>query len=485
MQIIANMDEDDINFNGYSFIHDIGVIPEKTAVPTAPNMSDITESVPSMYGNVYEGTNYEGRTFTFKVWQRVGHNNDTLRDIQVRMAQYLTNYDPDDPTKEHALVFGNMNDRFWMGRFTSIGTPSFINTGNGDRTRDFEIELTFECSDPRGFLPPQEIHKTGSEFTIDNSSATAFTDWDIQITVPQSLKHLGVVVNGVDFLAIGDDRDEVMTQGLVEEWQEILPDSNDETSGSFVNWTRNPSTGGNWAWGTSKSPVVGGQNVISRSGKSIAVGTKSKKGYNFNTKKTATMKVMNYGTNAQEATAIDGKPNGTPWYGPVLQTQGFTVGDLKNFKVIFRIKHTKYKGVHNGRAMGDIEVLFMDANDKAFFRSGIKDPASGYAPEFHLDVGTPGTNWINSGSFKTVYTSGSKGPGYKNGTDLRRGVKVAYDTKKVKKAVKTTSKSSRGKTNSKKASSSVKKKTATKAKSKSVKAKTSIKKKAVKKKKKK
>lgn len=413
-------------YNGVSSAS-YGVKCTKFAMPIAPTMSVVNEDIPGAYGNYFEGINYTSKSFTFKVYLDTNGSRERMQEITDKMAEYLILYDEDNPAREYELEFGFWPDRFWLGHFSSIGQPTLLNN-----SWFATVDLTFECSKPYTFLNRETIAldgvTTSKEIDI-NMKGNAPTPVDIQIESKKDAKHVGVVVNGSGVFAIGEDSTELQTK-IVSEWQEELSDVGDATSGSFTNWNLNPTTASSIKWGQKLAPVMGGSNVIQASGMSIGVGTKQKTGYNpSKDKKGKTNKytVMNFGTDAQEAKGT----TGTAWYGPIMITKGFDGGALGDFKVVFRLKHQKFKGTHNGRAMGDVEVLFLDPNGNAFFRAGIKDQASGSVPILYTQIGKPGTDWI-SGNFTNIYGP-AKSFNIKNNENKK--VRVYAGSKKVKKSV--------------------------------------------------
>lgn len=413
-------------YNGVSSAN-FGAKCTKFAMPIAPTMQVVSESIPGAYGNYFEGINYTSKAFTFKVYLDTNGSRERMQEITDKMAEYLILYDEENPAREYELEFGFWPDRFWLGHFSSIGQPTLLNN-----SWFATVDLTFECSKPYTFLNRETIIldgvTTGKEINVD-LKGNAPTPVDIQIESNKDAKHVGVVVNGAGIFALGEDRTELQDK-IVAEWQEELSDVGDATSGSFVNWNLNPTTASSIKWGQRLAPVMGGSNAISASGASIGVGTKQKTGYNpSKNKKGTTSKytVKNYGSNAQEAKGT----TGTPWYGPIMITKGFDGGALEDFKVVFRIKHEKFNGPHNGRAMGDIEVLFLDPNGNAFFRAGIKDQDSGSVPILYTQIGKPGTDWIN-GDYVNIFGP-AKSFNIKNGRNLK--VPVYAGSKKIKKSV--------------------------------------------------
>lgn len=413
-------------YNGVSSAN-YGVKCTKFAMPIAPTMNVVSESIPGAYGNYFEGINYTSKSFTFKVYLDTNGSRERMQEITDQMAEYLILYDEDNPAREYELEFGFWPDRFWLGHFSSIGQPTLLNN-----SWFATVDLTFECSKPFTFLNRETIAldgvTTGKPIDV-NMKGNAPTPVDIQIESNKDAKHVGVVVNGSGIFALGEDRAELQDT-IVAEWQEELSDVGDATSGSFTNWNLNPTSASNIKWGQKLAPVMGGSNAINSSGMSIGVGTKEKTGYNPSKDKkgkTSKYTVMNYGSDAQEAKGT----TGTPWYGPIMITKGFDGGALDDFKVVFRLKHQKYAGPHNGRAMGDVELLFLDPNGNAFFRAGIKDQASGSVPVLYTQIGKPGTDWI-SGDYVNIF-----GPAKSFNIKNHRNKKVPVYTgsKKVKKSV--------------------------------------------------
>lgn len=428
-------------YNGVSSAN-YGVKCTKFAMPIAPTMNVVSESIPGAYGNYFEGINYTSKSFTFKVYLDTNGSRERMQEITDQMAEYLILYDEDNPAREYELEFGFWPDRYWLGHFSSIGQPTLLNN-----SWFATVDLTFECSKPYTFLNRETIIldgvNTGKAINI-NMKGNAPTPVDIQIESTKDAKHVGVVVNGSGILALGEDRTELQDR-IVAEWQEELSDVGDATSGSFTNWNLNPTSASNIKWGQRLAPVMGGANAITASGMSIGVGTKEKTGYNpAKDKKGSTSKytVMNYGTDAQEAKGT----TGTPWYGPIMITKGFDGGALNDFKVVFRLKHEKFKGPHNGRAMGDIELLFLDPDGNAFFRAGIKDQDSGAVPVLYTQIGKPGTDWI-SGDYVNIFGPAKsfniknyknvKVPVYTGSQKIKKSVTVIKKVRGKKKKVKT------------------------------------------------
>jgi hypothetical protein len=153
-------------------------------------------------------------------------------------------------------------------------------------------------------------------------------------------------------------------------------------------------------------------------------------------------------------TTNNGVPTGTPWYGPVIVSTGIIPADtstaMNNFKITFRIHHTKYGNghPHNARAMGDIEFLLLDASNNAFFRAGIKDSSTGEAPTLIMQFCKPGSAWSDQANVLTLVSDSKaalRGQTKRNDQIVR----VPYKTKSITTIVrKVVSKTSRRSTSS-------------------------------------
>lgn len=474
---IEALSDDDAWFNGFSFIHDIKVRPVKSSIAIAPAMSAVNESIPGKYGNYYEGTNFESREIAFQIFAKCGIDERLEQEIRENIAQVFIKPNTSDVSEEYTLVFGNQKatgfgenrHKEYVGHFTSIGTPQYI---HDDATRDFTVDLTFECSDPRAYLPLKKIQGTiesndNAQVLLNYYDGTAPAEFkaEVMFADPKGAKHLGLVTDSGGVMAVGDDSDEVgswSSSSGTSETNNLIPikwdgtnlmDISNAVSGTLANWETNQDTikenFANIQWGhDSVGQTIGGS--VRTDGTKITVGTRKVKGYkpseypkNKQLKPTdgKSYSVQNYGTDTVMRTVKDGKPNGTPWYGPVIVSTGIiasdTSTDLSNFKVTFRIHHTKYgKGhPHNSRAMGDIEFMLLDAQNNAFFRTGIKDSSTGEAPALIMQFCKPGSKWSDKANVQTLVfdrTTALKGTTKKND----RSVKVPYKTKTIKTQVK-------------------------------------------------
>ena len=469
--------DDDAWFNGLSFIKDIKVRPVKSSISIGPTMSAVNESIPGKYGNFYEGMNYESREISFQVYAHCGTDERLEQEIRENIAQAFIKFNPNNPTLEYQLVFGNErvsgfgyhSHKHYVGHVTSIGTPQYL---HDDQTRDFTVDIVFECSDPRAYLPMRTVQgvfssNDNTEVKINYNDGTAPAEFEAEIMYAsdKAAKHVGLITDSGGVMAIGDDSDEVgswSSSSGTSETNNLIPTKWDPTnlvdiansvSGTLSNWVTDQATVkqnfANIQWGhDSVGQTIGG--AVKTDGTKITVGTRKVKGYkpseypkNKALKSTdgKSYSVQNYGSDAVMRTVKDGKPNGTPWYGPVIVSTGIIPTDtsttMKNFKITFRIHHTKFgnKHPHNARAMGDIEFMLLDENNNAFFRTGIKDSSTGEAPRLIMQFCKPGSKWSDTKNVLTLVSDAKtalKGQTKKN--DQR--VKVPYKTKSITTLVK-------------------------------------------------
>lgn len=481
---------DDAWINGLSFIKDIKVRPVKSSISIGPTMSAINESIPGKYGNFYEGMNYESREINFQIFAKCGTDERLEQEIRENIAQAFIKFNPSNPTLEYELVFGNESvsgfgyhaHKHYIGHVTSIGAPQYL---HDDETRDFTCDITFECSDPRAYLPMHTVQgvftsNDNTEVKINYNDGTAPAEFEAEVLYAsnKAARHLGFITDNGGVMAIGDDSSEVgswSSSNGTSETNNLIPTKWDPTnlvdiansvSGTLANWVTDQATisqnFANLQWGhDSVGQTIGG--AVKTEGTKITVGTRKVKGYkpseypkNKELKPTdgKSYSVQNYGTDEVMRRTNNGVPNGTPWYGPVIVSTGIVPADtsttMNNFKITFRIHHTKYGNghPHNARAMGDIEFLLLDASNNAFFRAGIKDSSTGEAPTLIMQFCKPGSAWSDKANVLTLVSDSKaalRGQTKRNDQIVR----VPYKTKSITTIVrKVVSKTSRRSTSS-------------------------------------
>lgn len=479
--------DDDAWFNGLSFIKDIKVRPVKSSISIGPTMSAVNESIPGKYGNFYEGINYESKEISFQIFAKCGTDERLEQEIRENIAQAFIKFNPSNPTLEYQLVFGNESasgfgyhaHKHYIGHVTSIGSPQYL---HDDETRDFTCDITFECSDPRAYLPMHTVQgvftsNDNAEVKINYNDGTAPAEFEAQVLYAngKAAHHVGFITDSGGVMAIGDDSSEVggwTSSSGTSETNNLIPAKWDPTnlvdiansvSGTLANWvTDQAAISQNFAniqWGhDSVGQTIGGS--VATEGTKITVGIRKVKGYkpseypkNKELKATdgKSYSVQNYGTDDVMRTVNNGVPTGTPWYGPVIVSTGIIPADtstnMNNFKITFRIHHTKYGNghPHNARAMGDIEFMMLDSSNNAFFRAGIKDSSTGEAPTLIMQFCKPGSAWGDSANVLTLVSDSKaalRGQTKRNDQVVRVPYKTRSITTIVKKVVSNTSRRS-------------------------------------------
>ncbi|MFB6005970.1 hypothetical protein [Lactobacillus delbrueckii] len=479
--------DDDAWFNGLSFIKDIKVRPVKSSISIGPTMSAVNESIPGKYGNFYEGINYESREISFQIFAKCGTDERLEQEIRENIAQAFIKFNPSNPTQEYELVFGNENvsgfgyhaHKHYIGHVTNIGAPQYL---HDDGTRDFTCNITFECSDPRAYLPMHRVQgvfdsNDNAEVKINYNDGTAPAEFEAEVLYAsgKAAHHVGFITDSGGVMAIGDDHSEVggwSSSSGTSETNNLIPAKWDPTnlvdiantvSGTLANWVTDQAVisqnFANIQWGhDSVGQTIGG--AVTTEGTKITVGTRKVKGYkpseypkNKELKPTdgKSYSVQNYGTDEVMRRTNNGVPNGTPWYGPVIVSTGIIPADtsttMNNFKITFRIHHTKYGNghPHNARAMGDIEFLLLDASNNAFFRAGVKDSSTGEAPTLIMQFCKPGSAWSDKANVLTLVSDSKaalRGQTKRNDQIVRVPYKTKSITTIVRKIVSKTSRKS-------------------------------------------
>lgn len=554
---LKNMKSGDINYNGVSFVEDLGVTPLKFSPTVAPNISDTQEDIPAKYGTMFEGTDYQGKSLTIPIAiLNVGSDYDKFTDIIRALSNVLIDTDPVDIGDEFPLIYGVNPDITYYGRFTAIGNPNYA---YGDDKLDCTIDLTFEMSDPRAYLPLENwnnkvnqsdnllvgtsntvitgsttgwgdvmqysllkeqrlhagdifsvrvwlnpashdchINATGTQvsdgkewwasdhrislttvpaghsgystlvFSVDTDitnvriyssftqsrsdktniswkeaklcvwpdiktepdmtwspaegesgflkgkttsmdvtpTGTAPADPIVSIIPKRDLKYVGYLVNNQHF-AVGSDQEEIQSS-VQDKYTNMLADNADTTAP----WTNDSSAISPITTGVNKFTPQGSY-AASHDGSSVLhLGKTDKGNYDFGP-------VVKNG-----------------WYGPLLRYEGLTKS-LKDFKVSVMIHHKKYAkvtrgdtGLHNGRAMGDVEFLLLDPNGRTIGRCAIKDQSGGRVPYCYFQLGVSGSSFSSSSDHHNLYVG--KGVHFKNGPNKTFKITMSTSTKTKK-----------------------------------------------------
>lgn len=400
------MRKDEFEFNGHNS-RDLGVIMGNVMLPLAPTMADQSVDIPAKYGNYYLGTDYTSREISIPITILAHHDQDKYNRILRNLTNAMITDRPDRNATEYDLCFGFDPDVHYRGHFSSIPTPTLIQNG----VWDAQTTLVFTMSDPRGFMAPERIPLRLGQNNV-NIKGTARADPIIQMEAKDTLHYAGAIINGEDLAAGPEDADE-QNQAQTK-WIQVV---NDDMS-SMATWTTestaiSPMT-------TASTRKIQGSLVADPSHTSIHPGwtapnSKGKRHWDF------------------------GPYAGQIWQGPAARYRGLEKS-LSDFQFNVRLHHHTFSGLHNGRAMGDIEFMGLDPNGKSFIRCAIKSQPGGHYPYVLLQVGNPGTHFEKPDDHVTIYNGKGPSKAFVNKTDKHFKIllspavkqKIPGKTKKVK-----------------------------------------------------
>lgn len=373
---------------------DLHLVMGHVALPIAPAMSESVVSVPNKYGNEYYGTSWESKVISIPCTMP-----SVDYDTYVQTLQNLTNVfvNLDDPAgTEYPLVFGINPDVTYYGHFTHIPTPAFMS----DTVTDVQFTLEFTMSDPRGFLPKQTIKLDGA---IDNKvipAGNAPTEPIISIIPKRAIYYCGYALNGGQ-VAIGtDDADELANPQP--KYTTVVNDP--------MNTLANVTTDSTVISPITDNGTIKAQGTLASTSQSILVKVKS-------------------------GTQRDWGSLTTSWRGPIFKYTKGPTKTLQNWRVEGYLRHKKWTGSHNGRAMGRVGFLILDPNSQTIGRMEIEDyGASGCAPHLYMAIQKPGGKFSGSSmhSFCASYGSVALRNNNRN-TTVKMHYKKTVKIKKKKK----------------------------------------------------
>ena len=401
---------DDFKYAGLNSRDDLQVEMGNVVLPSAPAMAEQVTDVPAMYGNQFNGTDFTSRTISIPVSIYCADNQDAFNQIMHNLSGLLLSDDPSDNGKEYPLIFGFEPKVTYWGHITAISDPTPINEGMYDMT----LTITFVQSDPRATLPQVETSLKNGLNTI-TVEGTARTEPVIQVIPERDLKYIGFSLNG-GLYGVGPE-DPTDQDTAVQPYVTAV----DDPMGSMAMWS-NDATAISSMKINGKYVYQGASQIKTDSGAMIVALSSSKK---------------NYGTMPTKADDT--------WYGPAYRYTGMT-NSLTNWRIRTGVHHIKYSGTHNGRAIGQVAVLLLDANGETIGRFGIVDHGSGARPEAFLQLTEPGgTFTTGDGIHKDLYYGYGPSKAFTNKKDAKVKIKTGTTTKTVKK----TTKSKSGKTKTK------------------------------------
>ncbi|WP_076637111.1 distal tail protein Dit [Lactiplantibacillus plantarum] len=400
------LERDDFEYAGLNSQDDLQVEMGNVVLPSAPEMAEQATDIPAMYGNQFNGTDFTSRTISIPVSIYCADNQANFIQIMHNLSGLLLSDDPSVNGEEYPLIFGFEPDVTYWGHITAISDPSPINEGMYDMT----LTITFVQSDPRATMPQVETALTNGLNTI-TVDGTARTEPVIQVVPKRALKYIGFTLNGGQFGLGPEDPDDQDT--AVAPYTEVV----DDPMGSMALWSDDASVISSMKI-NGKYVYQGASQIKTETGVMMVALSSGKK---------------NYGT--MPTTTDD------TWYGPAYRYTGMT-NSLTDWRIRTGVHHIKYSGTHNGRAIGQVAVLLLDANGETIGRFGIVDHGSGARPEAFLQLTEPGgTFTTGDGIHKDIYYGYGPSKAFTNKADAKIKIKTGTSTKTVTK----TSKSKSGK----------------------------------------
>lgn len=391
------LQRDDFEYAGLNSRDDLQVEMGNVVLPSAPAMAEQVTDIPAMYGNQFNGTNFTSRTINIPVSIYCADNQDAFNQVMHNLSGLLLSDDPSDNDKEYPLVFGFEPNVTYWGHITAISDPAPINPGMYDMT----LTITFVQSDPRATLPQVEKPLNNGLNTI-TVEGTARTEPVIQVIPKRDLKYIGFGLNGGQF-GLGPESPEDQS-AAVQPYTKVV----DDPLGTMAMWTNNADAISNMK--TAETYTYQGHSAINSS-TNVMRPLITSHGYDFGPIPTT---------------------GGSRWYGPAHRYTGMTQS-LTDWRVRTGIHHIKHCGTHNGRAMGRVEVLFLDPNGNTIGRFGIRDMGYGAKPRAILQMCEPGAS-LEHGDQHTnfYYGSGPRGS-FTNETDRKIKIKTGTKTRTITK----------------------------------------------------
>ncbi len=392
------LNKSDFEYAGLNSRNDLQAIMGAVTLPSAPAMAEQATDIPAMYGNQFNGMDYTSRTISIPITIIARGSQDKYTQIMHNLSGLLLSDDPSDNGKEYPLVFGFEPKVTYWGHITAISDPQFINQGSWDAT----LTITFVQSDPRATLPQVEKPlKNGlNTITVDGTARTAPV---IQVVPKRALKYIGFNLNGGQFGLGPENPDDQDT--AVAPYTEVV----DDPMGSMAMWSNDAN-------------VISGMKI---NGKYVYQGASQIK--------TDTRVMMIALSSGNKRYGPMPTTTNDTWYGPAYRYTGMT-NSLTDWRIRTGVHHIKYSGTHNGRAIGQVAVLLLDANGETIGRFGIVDHGGGARPQAFLQLTKPGgTFTAGDGIHKDIYYGYGPSKAFTNKADAKIKIKKGTSTKTVTK----------------------------------------------------
>lgn len=390
------MNTNEFSYNGITNT-DMGLIRGKVLLPIAPAISQTTQTIPNRYGSIYLGSSYGAMTINVPVYYRTPYTfygitgDEVAAQEKIREISATFLHPQETRGMEYPLVFGDLPDVTFYAHVTQISDPEAISEG----VSDWSSTITFEVSDPRGFLEQQDFDVTDSLATLPIKGNTPVgpvivATFHNDVKTFTAVKDTGEKSN--EFVQLGGDSDiDGDTSGSGGDKTRVLVDDPCTTLSTWTKISQNA------------NPVntvnIDIDGSMSSTDLSLRATSKGGGQYDF------------------------GKVGHENWYGPAQMHQALTYSP-KNWKMQIRLHHSKSKGAHNYRAMGKVEVYILDTKQKTCGRIGIKDIKGGSYPVAYVQLGNNFDTGKEGKDYKTLYYGSALEFGH---TSSPEKVKVTYN----------------------------------------------------------
>lgn len=364
----------EFEYAGFNSRTDLELYVPQLDKPIAPTITSESQNIPGKYGEIFLGTNYGARVFQIPV-VLMAQTADDYERIIANLTNVLV--DPDDVETEYPLVFGTNPNTEYYGHWSQIPTPTYISQG----VFDAQTTLEFTCSDPRGYLPQQEMQITEARQNV-NALGNATSSPIISVKAKKDLYHIGYIdtLSG-KYTAIGWNVDkDVYNADTGLKLHDREPVAQDDPCADLSQWVTDPSVTGTVA-------IENGE----RDGKLTASNHDSLQ-VAYETKDFKTGEDLIDQKNKKPKKDPDQghfkRQYGNPkkhknWYGP-LAVHTDVPNPTNDWRVRVRFHHDK----NYYRAMGKIELYLLDDNGERRGKIMIKDLSHGRMPVMGIQLGT-------------------------------------------------------------------------------------------------
>lgn len=360
---------DQFEYAGLNSWDDLEFVVGRVEKYIAPTMSEITQSVPGKYGNIYTGTNYESVSFNIPITIPAENYEEYNRKIENIRAAFINT--EDEKGVEYPLIFGDRPEVTYRGHWTQLPTPTFVS-----QAWDTQVTLVFTCSEPYGYLEQRDVNIRSPQQTIvAEGNATSLPVYSFDLKKDVSV--LGYIdQNSGHYTALGYTVDDENSDDAGNKINDKEPLVVNDPCASMSDWTTD-------------AEVVRTVSLENGEvdGKMMATPNSSLRVADYTPKKDSKGKYNDEYSDAKGNPYYNwGKRNThKAWYGPVAVRTGVP-NPTSDWQVSFRLHHEhKYQ-----RAMGKVEVYLLDESGLRRGKIQIKDLSHGRMPVSGVQLGDHG-----------------------------------------------------------------------------------------------